>query len=238
MSANIELLDAVGYARVSTETQADHGIGLETQLEKIRAYALIQQLNLVEIVEDRGVSGTVPVKDRPGGQRLLALLGKRKVRHVVALKLDRLFRNTGNALGQIETWDRQGVTMHLIDMGGASVNTSSAVGRIFLTMMAGFAQFERDLIAERTSAALATKRAKLTVYTRKTPLGYDRVGNDLVPVEGEQKTIRRIMALRDGGMSLQKIADRLNGEGVHGKEGGAFYASTIQKIVGNELHAG
>ena len=75
-------------------------------------------------------------------------------------------------LFQTETWDKQGVTLHLIDMGGASFFTSSAVGRMFLTMLAGFAQFERDLIAERTAAALATKRAKRTVYTRKTPRNY------------------------------------------------------------------
>ncbi len=132
MSTNIELLAAVGYVRVSTDQQADHGIGLETQLESLRAYALIHKLNLVEIISDEGISGTIPLKDRAGGARLTDMLG-RKVRHVVALKLDRLFRNAADALAQTELWDRQGITVHLIDVGGTSINSSSAVGRMFLT---------------------------------------------------------------------------------------------------------
>ena len=234
MSANIEPLAAVGYIRVSTDQQADHGIGLETQLESLRAYALIHKLNLVEIISDEGISGTIPLRDRPGGAGLLGMLG-RKVRHVVALKLDRLFRNAADALAQTELWDRQGITVHLIDVGGTSINSSSAVGRMFLTMLAGFAQFERDLIAERTAAALATLRARQQVYNH-VPLGYTRQGDQLVVEPGEQETIQQIMALRDGGLSYKRIADQLNDDGVAGKNGGRFYASTIHKIVGNDLH--
>ncbi len=70
MSTNIEPLAAVGYIRVSTDQQADHGIGLETQLESLSAYALIHKLNLVEIISDEGISGTIPLRDRPGGASL------------------------------------------------------------------------------------------------------------------------------------------------------------------------
>ena len=75
------------------------------------------------------------------------------------------------------------------------------------------------------------------VYTRKTPLGYAREGDRLVEVESEQRLVRRIIAMRSSGLSLQKIAGQINADGITGKEGGRFYASTIQKIVGNEIHA-
>ena len=58
-----------------------------------------------------------------------------------------------------------------------------------------------------------------------------------MPDAGEQRTVRRILDLRDGRMSYGKIAKQLNTDGVTGKAGGKFYASTVHKIVGNDLHA-
>ena len=70
-----------------------------------------------------------------------------------------------------------------------------------------------------------------------TPLGLMRRGDELVEDEGEQRTVRRIFDLRVGGMSYDRIAKQLNADGVTGKAGGKFYASTVHKIVGNDLHA-
>jgi len=64
-----------------------------------------------------------------------------------------------------------------------------------------------------------------------------RRGDELVEDEGEQRTVRRIFDLRVGGMSYDRIAKQLNADGVTGKAGGKFYASTVHKIVGNDLHA-
>ncbi len=69
------------------------------------------------------------------------------------------------------------------------------------------------------------------------PLGFMRDGDMLVPDAGEQRTVRRILDLRGGGMSYRRIAKQLNADGVTGKAGGKFYASTVHKIVGNDLHA-
>ena len=64
-----------------------------------------------------------------------------------------------------------------------------------------------------------------------------RQGDKLVPDAGEQRTVRRIFDLRGGGMSYDRIAKQLNADGVIGKAGGKFYASTVHKIVVNDLHA-
>jgi DNA invertase Pin-like site-specific DNA recombinase len=127
--------------------------------------------------------------------------------------------------------------MHLIDVGGQTINTSTAMGRMFLTMMAGFAELERGLARERTRDALQHKKRRGLVYNH-APLGYVRDGDELHPDIGEQEVIARIMDWRRSGVSYGGIAKRLNAGGIKGKQGGAFHASTIHKIVGNDIHHG
>ncbi len=121
MTNDLGMMDAVGYVRVSTDQQVDHGVSLETQHERIRAYTLLHKLNLVEIVSDEGISGSIPLADRPGGRRVLDLLRHDGAGHVVALKLDRLFRDAADALVQTRSWDRKGIAVHLIDVGGQTI---------------------------------------------------------------------------------------------------------------------
>ncbi len=87
-----------------------------------------------------------------------------------------------------------------------------------------------------TAAALATKRARQLVYNH-VPLGYTRQGDQLVIDPAEQQIVQQVLALRAEGISYKRIADQLNDDGVGGKNGGRFHASTIHKIVGNDLHA-
>lgn len=93
--------------------------------------------------------------------------------HVIAVKLDRPFFDAADALYQKTGWgwDRAGVALHLVDIGGQSLNTASAMGWMILTMMAGFAELERNLIAERTADALAHKKAHHTPYG-PPPIGF------------------------------------------------------------------
>jgi len=221
---------AVLYVRVSTLDQAEHGVSLQAQEERLAAYATANGLRVVAVLRESGVSGTIPLALRDEGKRLSDLAALGKVRHVVALKLDRLFRSAVDALSTVQEWDRCGVALHLVDMGGQSLNTGSAVGRMMLTMMAGFAQFERDLTAERTKAALAHKRKKGEVYA-PTPFGKVRRGSRLEDHEGEQEVLSLIRQWRDAGNTLRGIAARLNASGVASKRGGAWHASTVGYIL-------
>ena len=223
---------AIGYIRVSTGDQAREGGSLDAQDARIRAYAEMAGLDLVDVIRDEAISGTIPIADRPGGSALLDF----EVDHVIALKLDRLFRDAADALSQTRSWDKAGIALHLIDVGGATINTSTAMGRMFLTMMAGFAELERNLIAERTATAMAYKKSRREVYA-PVPLGFDRDGDRLVENAGEAKLVRCIRQWRAEGDSLHVIAGRLNDQGVFGKRGGAFHASTIRRIVRNDIHA-
>ena len=223
---------AVIYIRVSTADQAEHGVSLDAQRERLSAYALACGLDVVAVVREEGISGTIPLADRPEGSRVAEMVSSEKVRHVIALKLDRLFRSAVDALATTAEWDKSGIALHLVDMGGSSLNTGSAMGRMLLTMMAGFAQFERDLTAERTTAALAHKKANGAAYS-PTPFGKTREGDALLDNEEEQGIITRIRAWREEGFSLRGIASRLNDEGVSTKQGRTWHASTVRYILNN-----
>jgi DNA invertase Pin-like site-specific DNA recombinase len=223
-------IQAVGYVRVSTDDQADSGLSLEHQEARIRAYAAANGLELVGIVRDEGVSAGKLLSERKGGAAVLDMLTTGPARHLIALKLDRVFRNAADALTQAELWDKAGVGLHLIDMGGQSVNTRSAMGRMFFTMAAGFAELERGLIAERTASAMKVKKERLEVYSRPT-IGFDAIDGRLIANDAEQALITRISSLRADGLSFGKIADQLNAERVATKRGGRWFASTIKQIL-------
>lgn len=227
---------AVGYIRVSTEEQATEGVSLAAQEERIRAYCVLNGLTLIQVFVDDGVSAGKPLAARPQGAELLtALQGKHKATHVVAVKLDRLFRNASDCLTTVDTWDATGVALHLLDLGGQSVNTKTAMGRMMLVMAAGFAEMERNLIRERTSMALSHKKARREAYA-PTPYGFVRNGRALVPCQTEAGAVQLMMKWRSQGMSYDKIAARLNHEGVPSKRGGAWYGCTVRYILLNTLH--
>lgn len=223
---------AVAYIRVSTEEQVNLGVSLEAQESRIKAYCAASGLNLVALFRDEGVSAGLPLERRPQGAQMLRTLEAGKASSVIAVKLDRLFRNTLDCLANVESWDRQGTTLHLLDL---SVNTSTAAGRAFLQMAAAFAEMERNLIRERTEGALAHKRANRQVYNH-VPYGFDRQGKALLPNAAEQDVIRRIREMDANGVPMLHIAATLTTERIPTKRGGHWYASTVRAILNNPIH--
>ena len=228
---------AVAYCRVSTTEQSRHGVSLDAQKERIRAYCTMAGFDLVQIFVD-DVSGGIHLSKRPAGAAMLAFMHREGIENLIALKLDRVFRNAVDALNQTEKWNRDGIALHVVDMGGAALNASSAMGRMFLTVASGFAELERALISERTASALQHKKERLRQYSRRIPFGYD-LGPDktLIPNPIEQAVIDRIRTMRAEGLSFHRIAAALNAEGVATKEGRAWHPPTIRNILNNPIHA-
>ena len=142
---------AIGYVRASTDEQETT---LLARPRSWRAYRALRGLELVEIVDRCRRVRLGTAGQRPAGCRVAeALSCTRPARR--RAKLDRLFRDAVDALAQTRAWDKAGIALHLCDMGGGSVDTSSPMGRMVLNMLAGVAEFERALIAERTRTALA-----------------------------------------------------------------------------------
>lgn len=220
------------YLRVSTEEQAREGVSLDAQEARLVAYAAAHGLDVKVTYRDSGVSGSVPLGERPAGAELLAALYRGEVRHVLAFKLDRLFRDAVDCLRTVRAWDAEGTAMHLVDLGGQAVNTGSAVGRFFLGMLAGVAELERSLISERVSMALQHKIAK-GERVGGVPFGFAAIGEgtDWVPVPEEQAVLARVRRARAAGRTYRHIADELNATLVPTKRGGRWYAGTVQQIL-------
>ena len=223
----------VGYIRVSTFEQTQSGLGLEAQRDRIQSYAAMRGITLSEIIEDAGVSAGIPLANRPGGSRLWELLKRGKVGAVIAVKLDRLFRDTHDCLGVVNEWDRRGVGLHVVDLGGNAVDTQSAAGRFMLTVLAGVAEMERGQVRERTAAALERKRARGEKTGGSVPFGFDAQGRRLVRNAAEALVVETMQELREAGASLRKIASRLNGEGIVTKQGRTWKAEQVSSALRN-----
>ena len=220
-------MKALAYIRCSTEEQKVSGLGIEAQRQRIEGYCQMRGMELIEVFDDAGVSGGKPLEDRPAGSKVLEAVRKNKVKHVVVMKLDRAFRDAADCLNVTRDWDKQGVSFHILDMGGTSIDTSTAMGRMFLTMAAGFAELERNLIKERTKAALGVKRSRGERISRYAPFGSDfgpdsRNGNDttvLVDNSQELATVQDMRAMRSSGWTLREIAEELEFRGIKTKKG-------------------
>ncbi len=208
-------MNAIGYVRCSTQEQADSGLGLTAQAERIRAYCLMKKLVLVEIIDDPGVSGGKPLANREGGKQLLERIKKRKADAVVMLRLDRMFRNAGDCLTTVEKWEKSGIALHVVDLGGNAIDTTSAAGRFMLVVLAGAAEMERNLTRERTRSAMAVKRANGHRFGA-VPYGFDLAddGKALVARASEQAVVDQMKALRAKAWTLEAIAEELTERGV------------------------
>jgi DNA invertase Pin-like site-specific DNA recombinase len=226
MGNKVKCTKAVAYIRVSTGKQ---DLSLEAQEERVKAYCTAFGLELVDVIRERAVTGKVKLDKRPEGSRI-AKLTAAGVCHIVSLKLDRLFRNAVDALNHTEEWEKAGISLHLVDMGGQSINTGTSIGKMLLTMLAGFAEFERNMIAERTTAALNFKKRSGRVYNH-VPYGFLAEDGNLIADAAEQAVIARMRDLRGQGISYNEIANALNADSVATKQGGVWRSQTVKNIL-------
>jgi DNA invertase Pin-like site-specific DNA recombinase len=148
-------MKTVGYVRVSTDKQAERGISLEAQAERIRAMALVQGAELSDIIVESGESAKS--LNRPGMTNLLELVDAGKLKAVIVAKLDRLTRSVKDLCELLERFERKGVALVSV---AESLDTGSAAGRLVLSIMAAVSQWEREAIGERTRDALHHKRSQ------------------------------------------------------------------------------
>ena len=227
-------MKAIGYVRVSTEDQAREGVSLENQKAKIKTYCELKDLDLIEIIEDAGISGKN--LNRPGVKKVLELAKKKEVDAVVVYKLDRMFRSTVDALETTRRFDKWGISFHSIQ---ETLDTQSAMGKFFFTLTAALAEMERGIIGERTKAALSHKRAKNEKTGGDVPFGYNLSSTGhLEPNKAEQKAIRLICELNRKSYSLRAICMELEKEGHRTKTGKTSWnpktVSMILKRAANE----
>src|SRR5689334_13584445 len=160
MKHHVTECKAIGYVRVSIDKQAEKGVSLEAQAEKLRAMAVVHGAELIDVIVDAGESAKSI--DRPGMQRLLHLVDTGKVQTVIIAKLDRLTRSVKDLAELLERFQHKGVSLVSV---AESLDTGSAAGRLVLNIMTAVSQWEREAIGERKTAALRYKRAHNKVYS-------------------------------------------------------------------------
>jgi DNA invertase Pin-like site-specific DNA recombinase len=134
----------------------------------------------------------------------------------------------------VERWEKAGVALHVVDLGGNAIDTTSAAGRFMLVVLAGAAEMERNLTRERTRSAMAVKRSN-GQRIGTVPYGYDLAddGTTLVPNDAEQTVIAEIRGWRGVGWTLERIADALTRRAVPTKTGksGSWTHQAVARIV-------
>lgn len=208
----IPSMKAIGYIRVSTQEQAQSGLGLEAQAVAIRAEATRRGWDL-EIIADEGESGSKV--DRPGLLAAKDKLARGEAQALIVAKQDRLMRSSLGWAQIVSQSKDQKWSLICLDI---NLDTASPMGECMGSILAAIAQLELENIRKRTKDALAVKKAQ----------GY-RLGR---PATMPEETRARINALRNSGVTLQGVADTLNTEGIPTARGGSkWYASTVQKAI-------
>jgi site-specific DNA recombinase len=219
--------EAIGYIRVSTEQQTDEGVSLEAQKAKIAVWCQTNDYELVHIYVDAGISGK-SIDKRTGLQA--ALSAAKKDSALVVYSLSRLARSTKDCISIGERLKKKGCDLVSIT---EKIDTGSAMGEFFFTLMAALGQMERKLIAERTAMALKHKKDNGEVYA-PVPFGYSAIDGRLVELEAEANIVAEIMRKRATGSTLTEIATDLNNAGIAGKKGGRWFASSVRYLINRQ----
>jgi site-specific DNA recombinase len=219
------------YLRVSTDEQARSGLGLDDQMRRCQAMAAAKGWPTPAIYADEGLSGTLPAEKRPALKRLLEDVAAGQVQAVIILELSRLARKTRLVLDLV---DRLAASGAWLVSCKETLDTTTPQGAFVLTMFASLAQLERDVIAQRTSAALAAHSLRDGESGGRLPYGYVRTADGPRVDAKAAKEVRRIYAWRTAGNTLQWIADKLNSAGVAPPQRGEWWPSSVREVMENE----
>ena len=216
---------AIGYIRVSTEEQASEGVSLAAQRAKIAAWCQANDYELMDVLIDAGLSGTRT--DRPGLTAALVSVGKGDA--LVVYSLSRLSRSTKHTLELADRLEKAGADLVSLS---ERIDTTTAAGKMVFRLLAVLNEFERDQLAERTSAALQYKKRKGELVGA-VPYGkmLSADGKTLVEHPAEQQVLTEARTLHGTGLSLRQIARALAAKGFVARNGKPFMATQIQRMV-------
>jgi site-specific DNA recombinase len=204
------------YTRVSTADQAAAGLSLEVQAAACSEHA---QRFFPDVATTLFSDTASAASTSKRAALLRALAMRRSLSALVVLRLDRLARNTLDLLRIIETLDDANVALHSVR---ENIDTAGAAGRLFITVLGAMAQFERDLIAQRTSEALRAKQAR-GEWVGRLPFGFASRDLDIDP--HDINIVRQIYLLAKVGASHRTIGRTLN-----------VKPSTVRHVLSNEIY--
>lgn len=178
-------------AVIYTRTSTTHGQRTDSQLEVLKTLVSNCGYDLVDIIEDIGVSGTKPGYTRDGMKKMMAMVNRREVDVVCVYSVDRIGRKLTDILSIADNLTEKGVGLVIHKNG---IDTTTTQGRHLLSFFALIAEIERDFIASRIADGMAAAKAKGKKFGRK-------------PLSDEKQ--EKVKALREQGLSMNKIAKEL-----------------------------
>jgi len=229
---------AVAYLRVSTEGQAERGLGLDVQREDVERFCEQQEWELVRVYEDPGVSGATPPPDRPAFAELLTDLENNGVEKVVVARLDRLARDLGAQL-----WAEKELLVNGVELVsvGEPFRGDDPVAIAFRQIIGVFAELEKRQLVRRLQRGRSKKRERGGYMGGQTvPYGLTVQGEAdeavLVPHEEQAHVVEMIYRYRELGNTLRWIADNLNDQGIATQQGSEWAPQTVKNVLDNEIY--
>lgn len=213
---------AAVYVRVSTQDQAQHGISLDAQEEALENYAKSQGYEIFKIYKDEGKSAK-EIKTRPAMTQMLEDAELRKFQAIFIYKLDRFSRSLMDLITTIEKlkdWDIDFVSLQ------DKIETTSATGKLMFHIVSAFAEFERNVTAERTKFAMDKTFSDGNLVT-KAPLGYKVVNKELAPTENSYIVQEIYQTFLNNNISLTKLAKKYN-----------LSVNGLKKVLSNQTYLG
>jgi DNA invertase Pin-like site-specific DNA recombinase len=213
----------VAYTRVSTREQADSGLGLAAQREKLTDETARRDWPDVRWVVDDGVSATTAAADRPNLGP--ALRDMREGDVLVVTRLDRLSRSVHDFAGLLSVAIGRGWAIVALDLG---IDTTTPTGALIAHMVVAIAQWEAAMIALRTKEGLAQSPKRLGRAPGLPPVG----GGKPAPVQPQVAAVVRDALAQ--GLSPRRVADRLNEYGLPSPRGGRWHRESVRRLVARE----
>lgn len=231
----VNLKKVVAYARISSESQVDN-TSIEEQIRKIRAYCISQDLQLVKVFIDEGLSGS-NIERKSYTEMIQYITDKKnEVTSVVVLKADRIHRRLKNLLIMIEdVLEPNGVAFISVS---EKFDTSTAQGMLFLQMIGSFGEFERKVINERTKGGRISTAKKNKYAGGQVPYGYLVINGQVETHEIQAAVVKEVFEFCLDGKSYNKIATILNNRGVTTRKGGKWQAQHIKNMLNTETYTG
>lgn len=221
-------MKVVGYARVSTDKQAEFGLSLGDQKARLQKYADLYDHEVVGMYEDVGSASTL-LRSGLDAARMELVSGRAE--GVLVTSLDRLTRSLTDLQTLLEAHFHEG-GKHLMSLR-EYVDTSSATGRLVLNLLTAVSEFEVATIGERTSAALQAKKERGEYTGGPVPYGFILSSNgvDLLPNLAERAVIKAAMRHRINGVSLREVCRRLDADGFKSRTGKPWHPSQVSRLL-------
>tara|TARA_B100001094_G_C18162453_1_gene790131 strand:- start:1045 stop:1785 length:741 start_codon:yes stop_codon:yes gene_type:complete len=206
-----EHLKAVAYFRVSTDKQAQSGLGLEAQQDAVQAFAAASGFDVIQTFTDAGVSGKTDLAQRPGLLQAIEAAKEEGAQTLIVAKLCRLSRDVLNSMLIERTLGRSGIK--LVSAAGEGTGSDDPSAVLLRNLLQAVNAYEARVIGARTKAALAAKKARSekdgTWAVGHPPKGFTVDERGFLVPNKDFPLVLKALTLRLNGMSTRKIAREL-----------------------------